>query len=356
MKGADLNSKIFIPLFNQQLALFFNQIKIIESKLNNYFSSKFQFDKNFLSFLELELKAYSDNNQSNKIEANLIILGSLADLKCRIIAAMAKTQDIPVISVWHGGNIGEKDEPQFGPVSQTFCDLILGYGDYGCKSLQEGSFNRGFFEKPFVIPASSEKIKRIYKNNRVKRLSKFEGKIIMYVPTSFVGSERNIPFHSIHDLAYCSWQRNMLGFIKNIMKPKQLIRKGHRKQRVNYSFILEGVDQINKLEFFDVLELPDIFIFDFPTTAFAYAAATNKPIIYFNIGLRNLMEDAKESIKKRCIYIENNPLYSEKMVLAAFEQVNKKCDNNYTTRYSLSKNLQSKEEILVDIIRKYSKV
>ena len=68
------------------------------------------------------------------------------------------------------------------------------------------------------------------------------------------------------------------------------------------------------------------------------------------------MEDAKESIKKRCIYIENNPLYSEKMVLAAFEQVNKKCDNNYTTRYSLSKNLQSKEEILVDIIRKYSKV
>ena len=176
----------------------------------------------------------------------------------------------------------------------------------------------------------------------------------MYVPTVFSGVERNGPFHDMHDLAYCSWQKNMLSCIISIMKPKQLIRKRHRKEHIEYDFQLDGIEQLHEQDFLDLIDVPDAFIFDYPTTAFAFAVATNKPIIYFDIGLRNLISEALETIKNRCIYVKGNPEDAESMVSAVFKGMHKECINTYTTRYSLSKDLRSREAILVDIIKEHA--
>ena len=99
---------------------------------------------------------------------------------------------------------------------------------------------------------------------------------------------------------------------------------------------LTDLEQIHERDFIEVLEFADVFIFDYPTTAFAYAAATNKPIIYFDIGLRNLTTEALKSIKSRCIYIKGKADNPEPMILALSEKINEKCLNNYSIQYSLS--------------------
>ena len=153
----DLNKKIYIPKKSSQLKILIQSIKSTHEALEKLYLSKFEFDDHFISFLDKEISVYCNNDNPKKINANIIVLGSLADLKCRILAAIAKSQNIPVISVWHGEQIGEKDEPQFGPIMQTYCDVILGYGDYGCKSIKKGVYNKGLLGTPEIIPSSSER-------------------------------------------------------------------------------------------------------------------------------------------------------------------------------------------------------
>ena len=299
VKELYLKKRINIPLWDKQFNLFFRAINKIERKLENLISDDFKFDNNFLSFLKNNIATYCSPNGKNRMNAGILVIGSLADLKCRINAAIAKSNKIPVLSVWHGDNIGEKDEPQFGPVAQTFSDIILGYGDYGCSELHKGKYNKNLYKNPIIYPGSSKNVKKIYKGEKVQIISNIDSSTFMYVPTVFHGVQRVGPFHDMHDLAYCGWQKNMLSQIKKVFNPRRLIRKRHRKEHLDYNFQLDGIDQLYEEDFFNLLDLPDIFIFDYPTTGLAYAAATEKPIIYFDIGLRNLMPNALRSIQDR---------------------------------------------------------
>ena len=86
------------------------------------------------------------------------------------------------------------------------------------------------------------------------------------------------------------------------------------------------------------------------TSAFVLAAATKKPIIFFDIGLRNLMPAAKQSLKDRCIYIKGNINEAPQMVKKINNHKDKKCINNFTLKYSISKDPRKRESILSDII------
>ena len=114
------------------------------------------------------------------------------------------------------------------------------------------------------------------------------------------------------------------------------------------------VDILTKPDFIDVIQEPDIFIFDYPSTAFALAAATSKAIIYFDIGLRNLKPGALDSIKERCVYINGAAIDAQSLVLRAYQERDKQCKNTYTPRYSLSKNPREREHILIELIKEYA--
>ena len=176
----------------------------------------------------------------------------------------------------------------------------------------------------------------------------------MYVPTSFSGTNRDGPFRDLHDIAYCLWQESMLNYVLKIINPKQLIRKRHKKENGEFNFKVNKIKQLHKSDLLDVMDETEVFIFDYPTTAFAYAAATNKPIIYFDIGLRNLMPDALESIKDRCIYVKGNVEDVESMVNIILKNIHKKCVNSYTDKYSVSSDSRSRQDILLDTIKEYA--
>ena len=255
-------------------------------------------------------------------------------------------------SIWHGDTIGDKNEPVFGPVEQSFSDIILGYGDYGCKDLQKGIYNNSLYNsKPKVVPTTSSKINNIYKGGKISIIKDFSSESIMYVPTSFSGTNRYGPFRDIHDFAYYNWQKDLLQNVDTIMNPSKLIRKGHRKDIMKINMNLPFVDKIDNVEFSELLELSSIFIFDYVTTAFAIAAATNKPIIYFDIGLRNLMPDALKSIKDRCIYIKGDARTAKKMVVEAFDMRKELCKNTFTKRYSISEDKKTQKQILLEQIK-----
>jgi len=353
VQNVNLYAKVFIPRWLQQFGKLIQSIEYLEKELVKSFPKQFEIDDEFLEFIESELLLYSNITKQNRMRANALVLGSLADLKCRINASIAKSESIPVISIWHGDSIGDKNEPQFGPVKQTFCNAILGYGDYGCQVIKSGSYNRGFYEQPTIIPGSSHNVMNIYQKERIETVANWDELEMMYVPTAFSGIERNMPFRDIHDIAYYSWQYNMLKCVINIMKPKKVIRKAHRKERIDYEFNLDSIEEIKKPDFMEVLAKADLFIFDYLTTAFTYAAATSKPIIYFDIGLRNAMPDALESIKERCIYVKGSPENAEVMVKEAYNNRSKESQNTYTERYSISQDRRTREEILVSIIRDY---
>ena len=353
-KDIDLYTKIFIPEMENQKIILFSEIHIMEQELGKLFSSKFEFDKAFLSFFNMEISTYCSNSYPKEINANIILLGSLADLKCRIFAAIGKSQNVPIISVWHGENIGDKDEPVSGPIGQTYCDVILGYGEYGCEKIKKGIYNKSLFEQPLIVPSSSSVLKEIFKDNKVKKIYKTKDLTIMYVPTSFSGTNRDGPFRDLHDIAYCLWQQNMLNSVLKIINPKQLIRKRHKKENGEFNFKVNKIKQLHKSDLLDVMDETEVFIFDYPTTAFAYAAATNKPIIYFDIGLRNLMPDALESIKDRCIYVKGNVEDVESMVNIILKNIHKKCVNTYTDKYSVSNDSRSRKDILLDTIKEYA--
>ena len=57
----------------------------------------------------------------------------------------------------------------------------------------------------------------------------------------------------------------------------------------------------------DCMDVPDVFVFDCVSTAFTIAAATEKPIIYFDIGLRNFSPRGRQAVQDRCIWIEADP-------------------------------------------------
>ena len=48
----------------------------------------------------------------------------------------------------------------------------------------------------------------------------------------------------------------------------------------------------------------DVLVFDYFATGAMLALVSDKPVIYFDIGLRNLRQDFLDALKQRCEYIK----------------------------------------------------
>ena len=343
--------KVYIDCFDKQWDILKECVKNIERDLQKFWPANLNQTNEITNYIKRVIKNYISKNDF-QIHSDLVITGSLIKQSSRFLASTAKKYDVKVISIWHGESIGTLDEPFFGLSEQTFCDEILGFGDYGCNCLQNGNFSKGFFQEPIVTPASSDLIRRINKQDNIEKITNLNNKTMMYIPTAFNDNNRYGPFRDIHDLAYFSWQKEMLKAISKIFHPKEIIRKSHNKDVIKTEFKVDGVKNITgKADFSELLDLADIFIFDTPTTAFTIAAATCKPILYFDIGFRNFKRDALEAIKERCIYTRGSPINAEDLVNSVFKSKEKKSFNSYTKQYSLGDSTKKRVDVLIDSIK-----
>ena len=127
--------------------------------------------------------------------------------------------------------------------------------------------------------------------------------------------------------------------------------KAHPKEqygiRMSYSF--PKMKTVNGT-FDDLLDEIDVFVFDYIGTAFNEACATAKPIIYFDLGIRNISSDALVLIKERTIYFDIKdgiPTLGEIQEHLLFSEI----ENMYTKKYSLCGNNKSRAESLYQGIK-----
>lgn len=282
--------------------------------------------------------------------ASIYLSGSLTRPVSRVGAASYRSVGVPVVSIFHGETCGTMDEPMFGYGENAFADAVIGYGEDGCRIATSSKFSYSLFEDPVkYVPSTSEQISSTYQGQEPTAFDPNKRMTWMYVPTSFSGSARYGPFRDIHDVAYLQWQIDLLSTLREAVSGR-VIWKPHRKGKsATLPGYLDSVDVVNDHTFEDILDMADVFVFDYISSAFSIAAATNKPIVYLDIGLRNLCSLAQEDVEKRCVYVRANPQEAKKAIEAALQQTKLLC-NHYSKHFSLSMDDRPRHEVIADTI------
>ena len=86
----------------------------------------------------------------------------------------------------------------------------------------------------------------------------------------------------------------------------------------------------------DALHMADVFVVDYPTTSLAYLAATDKPILFIDLGLRRLHPKALEVVRQRCHYARIDVLEPEEGLNDLAEDLDRECEDTFTPLFCLS--------------------
>ena len=336
------NSRITIPNYSQQIEI----IEIAFSKIWN----EFKLGKKHHRFIDAIKYSYKELNKRTiiKDKYDVLIIGSPVKIPVRAEAAMALSSNIPTICVDHGNESGSGDHPVWGFDEQSYCSHFVGYGSAWIKAVENGKYIKPLFSKPKYIKSNSTYIKANYVSKKIDKLDNDLSNLkFAYIPTKLMGSKRIGPFLSISDEEYIAWQKYLFKVFSN------LDYKAHPKQKIDHqigdvNIIHDNIENcVNKYDGFIV----DTVV----TTAFANIAATNKPIIYFNIGFGNLSSVALKPINDRVIWVDvdiNNP---GDIVKRIEKKLSKPLINNFTNQFCIIDDNNSREKTVVDIVKRIVK-
>lgn len=348
------SNKVNIKLVDEQLLILKNEISHICNKFNSK-DSKIVLSLEIIIYniISKKIKKHVSSKQGPKYKFKFAVLDSLGDLESRKIAMQCRSQNIPVMSLAHGES-RIMDEPLFGPVELTYCNYYISYGTKSCSSLKNGKYTKSLFDDELkIIPSSSNQVFNLFKKNTINKIKNINSKKVMYVPTSFSGNARYGPFRDIHDIAYLYWQRELIKLIQSNLNPKKISIKYHLKSKFNFYLDMLGLEVIKQGNFLDYINKWDLFIFDFPGSAFSLALATDKPVIYFDVGFRNLTKDALIAIKERCIYVKLNPSKPNFNIKFFRNELLDQKINNFTESFCLGGLDKNREETISQSIYKY---
>ena len=251
--------------------------------------------------VERHILALAAEGEPERVSHQVLICGSLANNFNRLLAARSRAAGVPVVAVGHGVTEGTHDEPVFGYGERTFATVMLGFGPGGAELPNIAEYAQSLYDPPEYVESDSPEVREVYSGPEVVPLGSMEGKRVLYVPTSFSGSARYGPFRDMPDRMYLQWQEALLREFPDT------VWKGHPKEKTVHEFVPSRARSVSRIPFQECLDHADVFIFDYLSTAFCQAAATLKPIIFFDIGLRNHSEAAQRAISERCIYVRADP-------------------------------------------------
>ena len=346
MKSID-PQKIHIEDFDKQIEQLFNCIHRICLQLE---SSEY-FDKIFDVVRTHICACIDDNKKNTRLHCDLLIASTMLSIRNRILASHATEEGIEVITLSHGeGDQLLTDEPKIGYGEKSLTDYFIGYGIGGIDSTKDKLYSNSLNENLNYICSNSDAILSIYSGEKIKPIQSLRKSKWMYVTNSLQYHNRGGPFCNIQDNIYLHWQAILIDAFPN------LIYKRHPKGYVLYRQMstlnllkqinLNRINNIQILEedFKQVYNNCDGYLFDVVASSFMLACATDKPIIYFNIGKRNLSSEAENLIKLRCIWIDIDPMEDIDLIGSLRPLKDKKCIDEITLRFSLedhrSKNLR----------------
>jgi len=328
-----------LPDLEKQLDLIKNHITLLVKNHN------FIFDPNIIGeVISNHIKANCKNGMPNmKLKSDFVILRSGNELTNRMIGITAMQQKIPVINIMHGESFGVYDHP----IASKYCEQlystgILGYGEKNL-SIQD-SYKYKNKENVVYIPSNAPSSFSLFKEHYMgvthKKINYF------YFPTSLRGlKHRHGPFMDAPDEVYLLWQNKLSSIFGD-----SITMKAHPKEKYKASYKRSKMKMVFST-IFDALDGIDVFIFDFIGSAFNEACATDKPVIYFDLGIQNINSIALQYIKERTIYFDVSHHMPDMLEIQEKVGFTKK-NNNYSINFSLYGERKSRIRSLTDSLDK----
>ncbi len=253
------------------------------------------------------------------------IVGSRVNLENRKVAINFLQQGKKVIAYTHGEISNEiMDEPAVGYGELGLCSTLVEYGKYR---------HRGKYNRPLVPPETtacrtSEVVRNIYRRtDTIGVTSRSEAKWL-YVPTGYGDHSRYGPFRGPGDNFYKKWQEDLVRCFPNVTTKVHPKDQSYDGGKIETRLLEECITEY------------DVLIYDYYSTAMTIGIFTDKPIIYFDIGSRNMSEEFRRDLKKRIFFCEidlsgeNTEQITDFKI--AFEQVGIEWSNKHLAKYSIA--------------------
>ncbi len=318
-----------------QKNLLFNLIK----KLNKKFNIKINLDKVFK-----QVNFFIKNNFSKKNLQiyDLYISGTPGNIYNRITCHNAMINNKKIIFLAHNKECGlvNAHDIQFDDYSN--CTDMIGFGNGGKKN-----------KKSFFHPIGKIKM-NYYSSNNYK---KFEPRVENINYERFINSNSGIYISGkvqnlsciglrvFNPVDYIEWQKKLLSEFSHVkikIHPKQ-------KEEIKY----KNIKIYSKIS--DLLLKSDFFILDnADASSFGEIAASNKPIIFFDLGYIKYDKKQIELLKSRTYYFKVN---LKKIFFRGFKNIFlKKKNNNLSKKYIFDEYSSSQLNCTFNIINKLNNV
>ena len=278
-------------------------------------------------------------SHQKKIPQHSVVLGTRCQLHNRKLAFNYLQQNKQVWGFTHGEVTNAVfDEPTFSYADCSFCTVLVDYGD----PHSFGKFNSPLIEPKKVVRRTSATVKKIVsQTDSIDYFPKSSSRLL-YIPTMYSANKLYGPFRNIEDEKYREWQKIILDNFPD------LTVKTHPKSLVQWSYKCKT--ELRSLT--ECMSKYDGIILDYCSTASTLAFSTDRPILYFDLGLRNLTSVYKNDVKKRCHYIEVSTISDservKKEICETLKNQSRK-SNTQMIKYSITTN--SSNSILLDILQ-----
>jgi len=227
--------------------------------------------------------------EQKRLNQNSIILGNRQDLQNRKLAVNFLQQDKEVVAFTHGEIASVVfDEPMYCYAERSLCSTLVEYGKQDVGELS----NRVLVQPRTIRYRNSSVAKKQYRRSECIESKDLNESKVLYIPTTYVGNQIYGPFHSYEDLVYREWHSALVEAIPS------LTVKVHPKSNVD----LQPPGQLERRWLDDCINEYDVLIIDYMATSAVLSIVSDKPIIYFDIGLRRLSEGFERDLLARCQY------------------------------------------------------
>jgi len=271
---------------------------------------------------------------------DLLITGSLGEMETRLYALQAQARDIPVTTVYHGAFYAY-DEPMWPLYENKLPDAKIMYGLLDKQKISD-SVNTNLAGRSIRLYSRSDSyVQSIYKEGDIQREPSLDG--LNAVHLSAGGGwqkERYGPYRDVHPATYLHWQEMLLAWLEIQTGKRPFVRLHPKRDVTRYD--PEGYQNLDG-DMSKVLEEADVFVIDFPTTSLAYIAATKKPVLFFDLGLRRLHPNALTAIRGRCHYAPVDMMDPEEGFETMLLDLSRECQHTFVPDYCLSQEPQKSE-------------
>jgi hypothetical protein len=317
--GLQAPTKAYLSIQKEQLDALSD---VIEDICNEHQIPKYgTIQRNWMNFSKLHTTL-----ERKTLKQNRIILGTRNDLQNRKLAVNFLQQGKEVVGFTHGEITNAVfDEPPYGYSERSLCSVLVEYGDYD----KDGIHNRALIRPGKTLYRSSGVIKSRFTTNESIGRTKLGKARILYIPTTYTGNSVYGPFHVYEDSVYREWHKALMVALPT------LTFKAHPKSRGQ----IGGSARIQRGWLEDCIDHYDVLVVDYLSTASVLSLTTQKPVIFFDIGLRRLSEEFMEDVGRRCKYVKidiNGDLLGQvKECLDEYESETNEWSNREMAKYSI---------------------